>query len=126
MKFKDLLDKKVIFIENLGDSYYWDYRMIVQIDKENIVLVEYDNSYSGWIPFAVESVDKEFVSSFFDTYDDKTRKVELDYNSTETLKDAIDFEYNEEYLDEDVVVLKFDDIKDFIVGDESNVNKGVD
>jgi hypothetical protein len=50
----------------------------------------------------------------------KTRKVELDYNSTETLKDAIDFKYNEEYLDEDVVVLKFDDIKDFIVGDESN------
>lgn len=120
MKFKDLLDKKVIFIENLGDSYYWDYRMIVQIDKENIVLVEYDDSCSGYIPFKVESVDKEFVSSFFDTYDDKTRKVELDYNSTETLKDAIDFEYNEEYLNEDVVVLKLDDIKDFIVGDESN------
>lgn len=121
MKFKDILDKKVIFNENLGDPYYWDYRMIVQIDKENIVLVEYDDSCSGYIPFKVESVDKEFVSSFFDTYEDKTRKVELDYNSTETLKDAIDFEYNEEYLDEDVVVLKFDDIKDFIVGDESNV-----
>lgn len=121
MKFKDLLDKKVIFVENLGDEYYWDYRMIVQIDKENIVLVEYDDSYSGWISFAVESVDKEFISSFFDTYEDKTRKVELDYNSTKTLKNAIDFEYNEEYLDEDVVVLKFDDIKDFIVGDESNV-----
>lgn len=116
MKFKDLLDKKVIFVENLGDEYYWDCRMIVQIDKENIVLVEYDNSFSGWISFAVESVDKEFISSFFDTYEDKTRKVELDYNSTKTLKNAIDFEYNEEYLDEDVVVLKFDDIKDFIVG----------
>lgn len=120
MKFKDLLDKKVIFIENLGDWYYWDYRMIVQIDKDNIVLVEYDDSQSGYIPFKVESVDKEFVSSFFDTYEDKTRKVELDYNSKETLKDAIDFEYNEEYLNEDVVVLKLDDIKDFIVGDESN------
>lgn len=120
MKFKDILDKKVVFNENLGDEYYWDYRMIVQIDKENIVLVEYDDSMSGYISFKVESVDKEFVSSFFDTYEDKTRKVELDYNSTETLKDAIDFEYNEEYLDEDVVVLKFDDIKDFIVGDESN------
>lgn len=121
MKFKDILDKKVIFNENLGDSYYWDYRMIVQIDKENIVLVEYDDSFSGYIPFKVESVDKEFVSSFFDTYDDKTRKVELDYNNTETLKDVINFEYDKEYLDEDVVVLKFEDIKDFVVGDESNV-----
>ena len=120
MKFKDLLDKKVIFIENLGDSYYWDYRMIVQIDKENIVLVEYDDSFSGYIHFKVESVNKEFVLSFFDTYDDKTRKVELDYNSTEALKDVIDFKYDKEYLDEDVVVLKFEDIKDFVVGDESN------
>ena len=121
MKFKDILDKKVVFNENLGDEYYWDYRMIVQIDKENIVLVEYANSYSGWIPFTVESVDKEFVSSFFDTYDDKARKVELDYNNTKTLKDIIDFEYDKEYLDEDVVVLKFEDIKDFVVGVESNV-----
>lgn len=118
MKFKDILDKKVVFNENLGDEYYWDYRMIIQIDKENIVLVEYDDSYSGYIPFKVESVDKEFVSSFFDTYDDKTRKVELDYNNTKTLKDVINFEYDIEYLDEDVVVLKFEDIKDFVVGDE--------
>ena len=114
MKFKDLLDKKVIFIENLGDSYYWDYRMIVQIDEKSIVLVEYDDSYSGYIPFKVESVDKEFISSFFETYGEETRKVELNYNSTETLKDAIDFEYNKEYLNEDVVVLSFDEIKDFV------------
>lgn len=118
MKFKDILDKKVVFNENLGDEYYWDYRMIIQIDKENIVLIEYDDSMSGYIPFKVESVDKEFVSSFFDTYDDKTRKVKLDYNNTETLKDVINFEYDKEYLDEDVVVLKFEDIKDFVIGDE--------
>ena len=98
LKIKDILDNKVIYEENLGDDYYWDYRIIVQIDEENIVLIEYDDSRSGYIPFSIESVDKEFISSFVDNYYDKNRKIKLNFKSNETFRDVIDFEYNEEVL----------------------------
>jgi len=114
MKFKDILDKKVVYIENLGDEYYWDYRIIVQIDENSIVLIEYDDSQSGYISFAVESVDKEFISSFFDNYLDKDRKVKLNMDSSIVLKDEVDFDYNKEYLDEEIVVLKLEDIKEYV------------
>ena len=117
MKYKDILDKKVIFEENLGDKYYWDYRIIVQIDENNIVLIEYEDSYSGWLPFAVETVDKEFISSFFDTYGDKNRKVKLNYESADKLEDLIDFRYDEGDLEEEIIVLELNDIKDYIMED---------
>jgi hypothetical protein len=114
LKFKDILNKKVIYEENLGDEYYWDYRIIVQIDKENIVLIEYDDSLSGYISFKVESVDKEFISSFFGNYVGKIRKIKLNFDSTSTLKETIDFEYDKEYLEYEIVVLKMEDIKEYI------------
>lgn len=114
LKFKDILNKKVIYEENLGDKYYWDYIIIVQIDKENISLIEYEDSYSGYISFRVESVDKEFISSFFGDYWYKKRKIKLNFDSTSTLKETIDFEYDKEYLENEIVVLKMEDIKEYI------------
>ena len=114
LKFKDILNKKVLYCENLGDEYYWDYRLIVQINENYITLIEYDDSYSGYISFSVESVDKEFISSFFEDYSDKDRKIKLDFESTTKLKDIIDFEYEPDYLEEEIIILELEDIKNYL------------
>lgn len=116
MKFKDILDKKVLYSENLGDEYYYDYRIIVQINENEITLIEYNDSYSGYIPFFIESVDKEFISSYFDNYEDEKTKIKLDFNSDITLKDCINFEDEEKYLEEEIIILNINDIKDYIEG----------
>lgn len=114
MKFRHILNKKVIYSENLGDEYYYDYRIIVKINNNKIVLIEYNDSGSGYIPFSVESVDKEFISNFFDDYHNPNRKISLDIDSTTTLKEEIDFDYYQEYLDEDIIILDFNDIKEYV------------
>lgn len=114
MKFRHILDKKIIYSENLGDEYYYDYRIIVQITKNRVTLIEYNDSGSGYVPFSVQSVDKEFIPNFFDDYHNPNRKIKLDIASTTTLQEEIDFKYYQEYLDEDIVVLKLEDIKDYI------------
>ena len=117
MKFRNILDKKVIYSENLGDEYYYDYRIIVQISKNRVTLIEYNDSGSGYVPFSVESVDKEFIPNFFDDYNNPNRKIKLDIASTTTLQEEIDFKYYANYLDEEVVILDFNDIRDYIKED---------
>lgn len=71
MKIIDIRDKKIIYSKNLGDSYYWEYKFIVEIDEDNYCLINYDDSYSGWIHFKMECIDEEFISAFMkDPYDD--------------------------------------------------------
>jgi len=71
MKIIDIIDKKIIYGKNLGDNWYWEYKFIVQIDEDNYCLINYDDSYSGWIRFKMECVDEEFISAFMKDYDDK-------------------------------------------------------
>ena len=116
MILKDILENKVLWLENLGDCYYWDYRIIVQIDEKKIVLLEYNDSMSGWIEFNVESVDKEFISSFFNTYDYiKDKKIKLNYESTEKLKDLLHYEFKEKELMAEIVILDIKDIEKYIM-----------
>ena len=71
MKIIDIIDKKIIYSKNLGDGYYWHYKFIVQIDKDNYCLINYDDSFSGWISFHMECVNESFISAFMkDYYDD--------------------------------------------------------
>ena len=64
MKIIDIKDKPIIYCKNLGDEYYWEYKLIVQVDENNYCLINYDDSYSGYISFNMECVDEEFVSAF--------------------------------------------------------------
>lgn len=65
MKIKDLKGKKIIYKCDMGDSYYFDEKLIVEVDANNYCLLNYENSFSGYIEYTIESVDKEFISSFF-------------------------------------------------------------
>lgn len=71
MKLIDILDKKIIYSKNLGDRYYWEYKFIIKIDEDNYCLINYDDSFSGWIKFHIECVDEAFISAFMkDPYND--------------------------------------------------------
>jgi hypothetical protein len=122
MKFKDILNCKVVYSENVGDEYYYDYRIIVQY-KNKFILIEYDDSFSGYISFKVESVSKEFIYDFFKKYDYEWNKnpVPLDLNleNTEKLQDIIDFNYDKESLEQDVILLDYEDIKEYVKVDDN-------
>ena len=71
MELIDLRKNKVIYSKNLGDSYYWEYKLIVECNDNNYCLINYDGSSSGYIEFCMESVSEDFISAFFNNpYED--------------------------------------------------------
>lgn len=113
LKIKDIMDKKIIYSKNLGDSYYWEYKFIVEIDENNYCLINYDDSMSGWIPFKMECVDEELISAFMkNPYDDnnyinfdKSNKLLGDYISDYNLCDVKDV---------DVVIIPKEKIQSYL------------
>ena len=112
MKIIDIRDKKIIYSKNIGDNWYWAYKFIVEIDKDNYCLINYDDSYSGWIHFRMECVDEGFISAFMkDPYDDnyinfdKSNKLLGDYISDDNLCDVKDV---------DVVVIPKEKIQKYL------------
>lgn len=112
MKILDIRDKKILFKKNLGDNYYWEYRFIVQVDENNYCLINYNDSFSGWISFNMECVDEEFVSAFMkDPYDDNYLNFD---KSDEVLGDYI-ANYNlGEVKDVDVVLIPKEKIQKYL------------
>lgn len=66
MKLKDLKDKRILWSCDLGDMYYWNEKLIVEIDEDYVCLLNYDDSFSGYYEYSLESIDKGFISAFFD------------------------------------------------------------
>lgn len=66
MKLKDLKDKRILWNCDLGDMYYCKEKLIVEIDENYVCLLNYDDSFSGCFEYSLESIDKDFISSFFD------------------------------------------------------------
>lgn len=86
MKFKDLKNKKILYKCDLGDEYYWNEKLIVEIDKDYVCLLNYGNSYSSYIEYSLESVDEGFIDAFFNLpAEEAFFKVE-----NETIKDYIE------------------------------------
>lgn len=96
LKIKDILDKEIIYEANLGDEYYWSYKFIVKIDEDNYCLINYDGSYSGYIPFNMESVDECFASAFMEGI--------RFYKSGSTLRQYVS-EYYEKYVEDEEAIL---------------------
>lgn len=112
MKIIDIRDKKIIYLKNLGDSYYWEYKFIVEIDEDNYCLINYDDSYSGWISFRMECVDEEFISAFMkDTYDDNY--INFD-KSNKLLGDYISDDYLCDVKDVDVIIIPKEKIQKYL------------
>lgn len=108
MKLKDLKDKKILWRCDLGDDLYWKEKLIVEIDNDYVCLLNYEDSFSGYYEYSLESVDKEFIYAFFDLsdrYKDTFSKVE-----NETMSD-----YIKDYSpDADVILIKKEDILSYL------------
>lgn len=66
MKLKDILKNKVLYFRDTDCHYYWDYKYIVEIDKDTVALINHNGSQSGYYPLFIEFVDEAFVSAFFE------------------------------------------------------------
>lgn len=107
MKFKDILEKEVIYWQDTDCEYYWDYKYIVDLDKDNYVLINEGGSMSGYIEFSIESIDKEFVSNFMTTGDYEFPFEKKQGKLNEFI--GIDDEFDDEgilYLEHDIVPIK--------------------
>lgn len=108
MKLKDLKDKKILWRCDLGDDLYWEEKLIVEIDNDYVCLLNYEDSFSGYYEYSLESVDREFISAFFDLsdrYNCAFYRVE-----NETLND-----YIKEYTpDANVILIKKEEILSYL------------
>ena len=67
MKIKDIKNKRILYINHMDSGdYYWSEKFIVEIDDKYWALINYQDSQSGYLEHFIESVDKEFISAFFD------------------------------------------------------------
>ena len=106
MNIKDILDKKIVYEANLGDEYYWSYKFIVKIDENNYCLINYDNSYSGYIPFNMESVDECFVSAFMEGISF--------YKSGSTLRKYVREYYEKRVENEEAILIPKEKIQSYL------------
>lgn len=120
MKIIDIRDKEIKYSKNLGDNYYWEYRFIVKIDDDNYCLINYDDSFSGWISFKMECADEEFISAFIkDPYDDNYLNFD---KSNKLLGDYINDDNLGKVRDVDVVLIPKEKIQAYLNLLESEVN----
>jgi hypothetical protein len=95
MTFKDIVGKKILYTKNMGDEYYWSYKHIIEVDENTVTLVNEDGSFSGWSPYFIESIDKEFLESFI-SYGSFYEEWEKSENTFEV--------YEEEFLNSNITL----------------------